>query len=98
MDIDIFLNHTLWELAISLFWFIQIMMPMLKGLKLEDITYQKALERTFLPATDSDMKQYEEMRKLTTGQELYCSMFVKLWMYQKSLYIYNSLTWVDKKF
>ena len=57
MDIDIFLNHTLWELTDCLFWLVQIKMPMLKDLKLEDITYQKALlriitlsslERTFL--------------------------------------------------
>ena len=51
-------------------------MPILKNLKLEDITYHKELlvtitsssmEKNFYDqAIDSDIKQYEEIRKLTT--------------------------------
>ena len=37
-------------------------------------------------AIDSDIKRYKETRKLTAGQEeLYYRMFVRLWLYQKSL-------------
>ena len=45
MNIDIFFNQTLWELTNCLFWFVQIKTTILKDLKLEDITYQKALLR-----------------------------------------------------
>ena len=51
-------------------------MPILKNLKLEDITYHKELlititsssmEKNFYDqAIDSDIKRYEEIRKLTT--------------------------------
>ena len=35
--------------------------------------------------TDSDVKQYEEIRKFTTGQgEDYCRMFVRLYIHPKS--------------
>ena len=43
MNIDIFSHRTLSELTIFLIWIIQMMMTMLKDLKLEDITYQKEL-------------------------------------------------------
>ena len=54
---DIFSNQTLQELADCLFWLIQIKMAILKGIKPEDIIYQKVLlriitkssmERTFM--------------------------------------------------
>ena len=45
MNIDIFFNQTLWELTNCLFWLVQIKTTILKDLKLEDITYQKALLR-----------------------------------------------------
>ena len=45
MNIDIFFNQTLWELTNCLFWLVQIKATILKDLKLEDITYQKALLR-----------------------------------------------------
>ena len=61
-----------------MFWFIQIKMPKLKDLKLEDITHQKLLSRIldiFINAknfyneyTDSDKKQYKEIRNLITEQ------------------------------
>ena len=54
---DIFSNQVLQELADCLFWLIQIKMAILKGIKPEDIIYQKVLlriitkssmERTFM--------------------------------------------------
>ena len=41
MNINIFFNQILLELIYFLFWFIQIKIPVLKDLKLEDIIYQK---------------------------------------------------------
>ena len=43
MNIDTLSNKILLELIGYLFWFIQIKVTMLKDLKLEDITNQKAL-------------------------------------------------------
>ena len=53
-------------------------MLILKDLNFKDINYQiellitimsSSIEKTFYDqATDSDIKQYEEIRKLTTGQ------------------------------
>ena len=43
MNIDIFSHRTLSKLTIFLIWIIQMMMTMLKDLKLADITYQKVL-------------------------------------------------------
>ena len=53
-------------------------MTMLKDLKLEDVTYQKELliiitsssmKKNFYNwVNDSEIKQYKEIRKLTTGQ------------------------------
>ena len=64
-----------------MFWFIQIKMSILKELKLRDITYQKILlkiitwsstERTFFgQPIDSDVKRYQEIRKMTTGYGKY---------------------------
>ena len=61
-----------------MFWFIQIKMPKLKDLKLEDISHQKLLlrildivinEKNFYDEyTDSDIKQYKEIRNFITGQ------------------------------
>ena len=78
MSKDIFWNQTLLELIDCLFYFIQMKMAILKDLKLEDITYQKALliiiksssiEKDFYgQAIDSDVKWYEEIKKLTTGR------------------------------
>ena len=58
----------------------------------KSIIYQKVLskiktslstEKTFI---HSHIKPYEEIKKLITGQgEDYDSMFVRLWIYQKSL-------------
>ena len=56
----------------------QIKMTMLKNLKLEDVTYQKELliiitsssmkKNFYNRVNDSEIKQYKEIRKLTTGQ------------------------------
>ena len=56
----------------------QIKMTMLKDLKLEDVTYQKELliiitsssmkKNFYNRVNDSEIKQYKEIRKLTTGQ------------------------------
>ena len=56
----------------------QIKMTMLKDLKLEDVTYQKELliiitsssmkKNYYNRVNDSEIKQYKEIRKLTTGQ------------------------------
>ena len=56
----------------------QIKMTMLKDLKLEDVTYQKesliiitssSMKKNFYNrVNDSEIKQYKEIRKLTTGQ------------------------------
>ena len=56
----------------------QIKMTMLKDLKLEDVTYQKDLliiitsssmkKNFYNRVNDSEIKQYKEIRKLTTGQ------------------------------
>ena len=53
-------------------------MTMLKDLKLEDVTYQKesliiitssSMKKNFYNrVNDSEIKQYKEIRKLTTGQ------------------------------
>ena len=53
-------------------------MTMLKDLKLEDVTYQKELliiitsssmkKNFYNRVNDSEIKQYKEIRKLTTGQ------------------------------
>ena len=70
MNMDIFLNQTLWELINCLFRLIQIKMPILKALKLEGITYEKALSRIefadgkwkifYDQPIISDTKRYEE--------------------------------------
>ena len=54
-------------------------MPILKDLKLENIIYQKVLSKIitllsmvknfYEQAVDSDIKRYEEIRTLTTGQD-----------------------------
>ena len=56
----------------------QIKMTMLKDLKLEDVTYQKELliiitsssmkKNFYNRVNDSEIKQYKEIRKLTTRQ------------------------------
>ena len=56
----------------------QIKMTRLKDLKLEDVTYQKELliiitsssmkKNFYNRVNDSEIKQYKEIRKLTTGQ------------------------------
>ena len=56
----------------------QIKMTMLKDLKLKDVTYQKELliiitsssmkKNFYNRVNDSEIKQYKEIRKLTTGQ------------------------------
>ena len=44
-------------------------MLLLNDLKLKGITYQKKLLIIIMPSsTDSNIKRYEEIRKLTTGQ------------------------------
>ena len=70
MNIDIFSNQILLESIDCLFLFIQIKMSILKDLKLEDVIYQKAINgKSFYDqAIDSDIKRYEEIRKLATVQ------------------------------
>ena len=73
MNINIFLNQILLELIYFLFQFIQIKIPILKDLKLEDIIYQKTKSKKnhviingknfYDHAIDSDIKQFEETRK-----------------------------------
>ena len=68
INMDIFLNQTLWELIHCRL--IQIKMPILNDLKLEDITYKKALSRIAVAdekwknfydqPISSDTKRYEE--------------------------------------
>ena len=44
-------------------------MLLLNNLKLKGITYQKKLLIIIMPSSiDSNIKRYEEIRKLTTGQ------------------------------
>ena len=44
-------------------------LSILKDLKLEDITYQKAKSKVIInQVIDSDIKQYKEIRTLTKGQ------------------------------
>ena len=77
MNIDIFSHRTLSELTIFLFWILEMIMAVLKDLKLEDITYQKVLLRIILSSLMEKtfitnqfiltLKQYKEITKLTTG-------------------------------
>ena len=79
MNIDIVSNRILLELIDHLFQFIQIKMTILKDLKLKDIIQQKGVidnynviinEKDFYEhAINSDIKRYEEIRKLITGQD-----------------------------
>ena len=53
------------------FQFIQIQMPILKDLKIEDITYQKALlvkKNFYYQAIDLEMKWYKDIRQTRVGQ------------------------------
>ena len=73
MDIDILSNQILLDSIDYLFWFIQIKMLVLKDLRLEDIIDQiimlSSTEKNFYDQPiDSDIKRFEEIRKLTTGQ------------------------------
>ena len=79
-----------------LFWCIQIKMPMLKDLKLY-ITYQQAIIRNynvifngknfFGQPIDSDTKQYEEIKNLSTGQgEDYTTVCILDYEYVKNNY------------
>ena len=75
MNIDIFLNQILLEsidIVNRILVFIQMKMTMLKDLKLDRIidNYNIIINgKNFYDlAIDSDMNQYEEIRKLTTGQ------------------------------
>ena len=75
MNIDIFLNQILLEsidIVNRKLVFIQMKMTMLKDLKLDRIidNYNIIINgKNFYDlAIDSDMNQYEEIRKLTTGQ------------------------------
>ena len=68
INMDIFLNQILWELIHCRL--IQIKMPILNDLKLEDITYKKTLSRIAVAdekwknfydqPISSDTKRYEE--------------------------------------
>ena len=74
-------------------------MAMLKDLKLKRNIYQKVgitknyneiinRKKIYNQASDSDIKRYEQIRKLTTGQgQDYISkiMFIRSWLSQKSL-------------
>ena len=75
MNIDIFLNQILLEsidIVNRILVFIQMKMTMLKDLKLDRIidNYNIIINgKNFYDlAIDSDMNQYEEIRKITTGQ------------------------------
>ena len=52
MNIDVFLNQTLWELTDCLLWFIHIKIPILEDLKFEYITYQKEIIRIITSLTN----------------------------------------------
>ena len=76
----------------------QIKMTMLKDLKLEDVTYQKELliiitsssmkKNFYNRVNDSEIKQYKEIRKLTTGQgENYTTGSLLDYEYIKNHYI-----------
>ena len=79
MNIDIVSNQILLELIDHLFQFIQIKMTILKDLKLKDIIQQKGVidnynviingKDFYEHAINSDIKRYEEIRKLITGQD-----------------------------
>ena len=74
-------------------------MAMLKDLKLKRNIYQKVgttknyneiinRKKVYNQTSDSDIKRYEQIRKLTTGQgQDYISkiMFIRSWLSQKSL-------------
>ena len=74
-------------------------MAMLKDLKLKHNIYQKVgitknyneiinRKKVYNQTSDSDIKRYEQIRKLTTGQgQDYISkiMFIRSWLSQKSL-------------
>ena len=69
-------------------------MRILKNLKLKDISYKKVLLIIITSSSmekalmiDSDINQYEELRKLTAGQDENCTTgcLLRLWLYQKSL-------------
>ena len=45
MNINIFLNQTLWKLIDCLFYFIQIKITIQKGINPKDIIYQKVLSK-----------------------------------------------------
>ena len=64
MNIYIFSNETLKELTDCLFWFIQIMEILRKGVVPLVIIYQKVLLRII---TSSPIKQYQEVQNLITG-------------------------------
>ena len=87
MSIDIFLNQTLYELTDCLYWFIQntskryearrYFLP--KGV----IKYYNVIiigKNFYDQPIDSDIKRYEEIRKLITGQgeDYIPQMFVTL--------------------
>ena len=79
MNIDIVSNQILLELIDHLFQFIQIKMTILKDLKLKDIIQQKGVidnynviingKDFYEHAINSDIKRYEEIRKLITGKD-----------------------------
>ena len=69
-------------------------MRILKNLKLKDISYKKVLLIIITSSSmekalmiDSDINQYEELRKLIAGQDENCTTgcLLRLWLYQKSL-------------
>ena len=64
MNTDIFSNETLKEVTDCLFWFLQIIEILQKGVVPLVIIYQKVLLKII---TSSPIKQYQEIRKLTTG-------------------------------
>ena len=64
MNIYIFSNETLKQLTNCLFWFIQIMEILQKGVVSLVIIYQKVFLRII---TSSPIKQYQELRNVTTG-------------------------------
>ena len=67
MNINIFLNQTLWKLIDCLFYFIQIKITMQKGINPKGIIKKYNViingKNFYDQASDSDIKLFEEIRK-----------------------------------
>ena len=106
MNIDIFLKQTLQELTDCFFWFIQTKIIMLKELMPKIIIYQNIKNCNVIingknfydQPTDSDVKWFEEIRKLTTGQgEDYTARCLLDYEYIKNQYRLIAVYWSKQK-